>query len=554
MAVSALVLPATAHAIEVPGSADSGRIQQKYSGEKPQILSTDKPLIQNQQETADLKNAGEISFVLGSVHLEGNTVFSKDELAKFYADKIGKKVTLADMYAVRDEITKYYREKGYVLSRAVVPAQKLGKGNADFKIRIVEGYINSVTIQGEFKGDRDILNNYIEKIKKAGPLNSNDLERYLLLINDLAGTTANAVLKAAPGKGNTGASDLVITTDHDYVNGLASFDNSGTKYIGRHLFSAEANLNSALGLSEKISARGILSANTNELKFGDIAYQMPIGYEGTKFKILAGHTITHPGSTLRGLGLEGTTDLFELTLTHPFIRSRKENLSGRVLFDIKNTNTDADEINLYDDKTRTMTLGGTYDLADSWNGVNLVDISGTQGFDILDATDNNNARSRANGSTVFTKFNFQASRLQTISGPLGVLFAASGQYSFDPLLAGDEFGIGGVDFGRGYDFSEITGDQGLDGKIEIQYGIDVDSSILNSLQLYTFYDAGAVWQRAQLAGEKGKSSLTSVGLGTRFNLFNTASGYVELAKPLTRKIASEGDDAIQIDFGISYLF
>lgn len=555
IAISALSSPVFA-ADPQTTTAEPGRLQERFSRERPQVLATDKPLIQDEQQDMDLAKASKVEFTLKSVSLEGNTVISKEEIEKFYADKLGKEVTLAEMYGVRDEITKYYREKGYVLSRAVVPQQKLGKGNADFKIRIIEGYINSVTVQGEFKGDKAILDNYIEKIKKAGPVNSAELERYLLLLNDLAGTQANATLKATPGKGNAGASDLIITTDHDYVGGVVTFDNSGTKYIGRHLFSGEANLNSALGMSEKLTARGIVSANTDELKFFDLAYSMPIGYEGTKVKFLAGHTTTHPGATLKDLDIEGDTDLLQLTFTHPFLRTRKENFSGRILFDYKNTDTDTGSAstNLYEDKTRTVEVGGTYDLADSWGGVNLFDFSFKQGFDILGATDQDDAKSRANGKDVFTKLNFEASRLQTISGPLGVLLAASGQYSFDPLLAGDEFGIGGAEFGRGYDFSEITGDSGIDAKIELQYGFETNSNIVNSLQLYTFYDIGAVWQRSQLPGENGRDSLTSVGFGTRFNLFNTAAGFVELAKPLTREVQSENDKDVQLNFGISYLF
>lgn len=553
--IAAPVKSTAAPLIAPPPTVDPGRIQERFTGEKPEVQITDKVLIQDEQSQTDLKKAGEITFVLTSVTVEGNTVFPTADLEQFYKDKIGKTVSLADMYGVRDAITKHYREKGYILSRAVVPAQHLGKNGADFKIRIVEGYINNVSVQGEFKGDKDILDNYIGKLRKAGPLNSNDLERYLLLINDLAGTTATAVLKPAPGQGNVGATDLVIETEHKYVNGLVTFDNSGTKYIGRHLLSGEASLNSALGLSEKITVQGTISANPNELKFGDISYQMPIGYEGTKIKVLAGKTVTHPGSTLKDLDLDGRTEVFDVTVTHPFIRSRKENLTARAEFELKDTETDSFTTEIYDDRTREVTLGATYDLADNLGGVNLFDLSGSQGFYIFDASKTGeDPKSRANGNTVYSKFNFEASRLQHVYDNIGILFAAAGQYSLDPLYADEEFGIGGSNFGRGYDFSEITGDQGLAGKVELQYGIDLGNKWVNSAQLYTFYDIGQVWQRDQLPGERGKDSLSSAGFGSRFNFLNNASGFAELAKPLTRKVASENDKDWEFDFGLSYVF
>ena len=203
-AITVFAIPASALAVDVPSTVESGRLQQHFSTEKPASQINNETLIQDEKSGADLKNAASISFTLSSVNIEGNTVFSKGELEQYYSDKVGQQVTLAEMYGVRDAITKYYREKGYILSRAIIPAQRLGKGKADFKFRIIEGYINNVSIEGDFKGDKDILDNYLGKIRTSGPLNSNQLERYLLLINDLAGTKANAVLRPSPGKGGAG--------------------------------------------------------------------------------------------------------------------------------------------------------------------------------------------------------------------------------------------------------------------------------------------------------------------------------------------------------------
>ena len=538
----------------VPSTADIGRVQNEISRDRPAATVDNQVIIEEEPADANIAKAQGVEFTLKSVSLEGNTVFKTDELAQFYGDKVGKKVTLADMYAVRDAITKYYREKGYILSRAIIPAQKLTSGDADFKFRIIEGYINKVSVEGDFKGNKSILDSYISKIKSDGPLNSANLERYVLLINDLAGETANAVLKPATGPGMVGASDLIITIHHTYVDGVVTFDNSGSKYLGRDLFTGEANLNSALGESEKISARGILSTNVNELQFGDVSLQLPIDDEGTKIKFLAGKTKTDPGSTLKDLDIDGLAKEFEVTVTHPFYRSRKENFNMRADFDVRDTDTNTLGFGLYNDKTRELTVGGTYDLADNLGGVNLLDLSTIKGLDIFNQSDASDGKSRAEGTPNFTSLNYQASRLQHLSDDWGLLFASEGQYSFDPLLAQDQFGVGGSQFGRGFDFSEITGDSGVAGKIELQYGIDIGTNWLNNMQLYTFFDVGHTWDRSTPADVKDQSTLDSAGLGTRFNLFNSASGFFELAQPIDRDVASEGNKGVEVDFGISYLF
>jgi hemolysin activation/secretion protein len=545
----------SAHAVSptVPTTAQSERYSQRFTKDNVQSQITDKIVVQDQRQQADLGNAAEIKFVLKSVNVSGNTVFDDEALASIYKGQVGKTVTLQDVYVIRDQITKKYRDSGYIISRAIIPQQKFDKGAANVQIKVIEGYVNNVSVQGSSKGDQDIINNYVGKIKQAGPLNSKNLERYLLLLNDLPGTHATAVLR--PAATGLGGSDVIISLDHDMVDGLASVDNSGSKFIGPVLGTVEANLNSALGMSEKITARVISDSEYDELKFGQLAYQQPIGYEGTKVKFSYGKTRTQPGSTLEPLKIVGDTNIAEAIVTHPFIRSRKENISGRVGFAYKNTDTSSLGLRIYDDTVSVATLGGTFDYADSFNGVNLLDLSVNQGIDIIGATDSHDLKSRANGDATFTRYNFEASRTQKITDKLSLLVASAGQYANEGLLASEEFGIGGREYGRGYDFSEITGDSGIAGKLELQYGIDTSYKYFSGLQLYGFYDAGKIWQKERfVAGEPASAGLTSTGIGVRFNVTNKLSGYVEGAKPLSRKIAAEGDKDVRLNLGLSLVF
>jgi hemolysin activation/secretion protein len=107
------------------------------------------------------------------------------------------------------------------------------------------------------------------------------------------------------------------------------------------------------------------------------------------------------------------------------------------------------------------------------------------------------------------------------------------QKSFSPLLLTEQFGLGGDHFGRGFDPSEITGDDGVAGAVELQYTRDPGLSFLKSYQLFTFYDAGAVWQRAPGSGHQ---SLSSVGGGVRLWLPHGLDAEVEVTHPLWQRI------------------
>ena len=549
--LSLIAVNVAANATSVPSTAQSERLSDRLSGRnEPQLKASDEILIKGEDSAAPVEGASEINLTLNEVKVEGNTVFVNGEIEALYADMVGKTITLTDVYVLRDQITKLYREEGYVLSRAILPPQKISEGSVTF--RIIEGYLNNITIEGDIQGDKDIIDAYVAKIKAASsPLNSADLERYLLLMNDLHGVTANGVLK--PAQNASGAADLAIIIGHNFIDGLIGIDNSGTKFIGEYLVQGQVNVNSALGMYEQISFRTIQDLEFEEIQFYELNYRQPLGNEGTVLELTYGMTDTEPGSTLTSLAIEGDTQIAQIEVTHPFLRSRRENFTGRAQFTFKETETDSLGLNLFKDRTRVLTVGGTYDLADNHGGVNLVDAAVHQGLNIFDATNNSMPKSRGNANAEFTKFTIEASRLQHIDGNLYFLVEGKGQYALDALLVGEEFGIGG-DFGRGYDFSELTGDHGAAAKAELQYGIDVDTELVSDVQLYTFYDFGTIWQEDKIAGAQSRQSLASAGVGTRFNMIEDVSGYMQLTQPITRNVATEGDKDPRFHFGLNYLF
>jgi len=108
--------------------------------------------------------------------------------------------------------------------------------------------------------------------------------------------------------------------------------------------------------------------------------------------------------------------------------------------------------------------------------------------------------------------------------------SGSGQWSPHTLLSAEEFAVGGQRFGRGYDPSDISGSQGMAGAAELQYALPIEiPKIASSIQLFGFYDIGAVWG----AGFT-RESMASAGGGVRFSLANMFKVQLEAAQPLTR--------------------
>lgn len=543
----------------VPGSADPGRTEQRFQPAPQTRTTTDQVVPLVEPERAVPGDAARIRFVLSSVTVDGSTVYDSAALQSIYGEFVGKEISLADAQTIADRITVRYRNDGYILSRAIVPAQRISGGA--LRVQVVEGYIKDYRIDipsgagwettGPISGIKSKLAAYAQKIVGAKPVTNKVMERYLLLANDLPGVTAQAVL--APAQGNEpGAATLIVTAKRKPVDLFASADNYGSRFSGPYQGQVGVIANSLLGLSERISFRVINTiADWDELHYLEGNYDQDIGNEGTKLGFGVSYSKTRPGYTLDNdlYHVQGKAYTATVRAQHPLIRSRTMNWYVRgagIYRDVwSETNfTGLDNSNT-NDHLWVARLGTTFDLVDRFSGVTLIDIEVSKGLPIFNYTKKNDASSRPEGTANFLKATGQISRLQSLFIPgLNLYVAAQGQISANKLLSSEEFGVGGSQWGRGYDPGEITGDHGLAAKAELQYGGGINFLFLRGYQFFAFFDYGKIWNDdlADKTAGTDKESLMSAGGGVRLNFLDKVSGEFFVAKPLTREIANRGSN------------
>lgn len=526
------------------GTASPGR-DDRFGIEEFVPRVTPRVEVQKLQIQGAPPGAENITFELGGIVMEGATVYPPEELRALYADRIGSTISLADFYVIAADVTRKYRNEGFILTQVVVPPQTIEGGIA--KLQIVEGYIDNIEVQGEDERELRLVREYAAHIKKGGALNSADLERALLLINDLAGVDARGVLNPSPSK--AGAADLLILVERKSYDAQIGIDNFGTRYLGPLQLSAAGSLNSWLGHNERITGQFVMAPDSDhyhELLYGALAYEQPVWNKGTMLELLGSHTHTTPGYTLDQFDVRGWSTNLSAQLEHPFIRSRAVNLDGRVMFDFREV-TSKNNIPIdptRKDHIRALRLGGTYEMLDNLFGVayNVADLEFSRGLDILGANDTGALdMSRPAADITFFKANIELQRLQRITDNINLLFGVTGQWANDALLSSEEFGVGGMNYGRGYDSSEIIGDDGVAGKIEAQWSEPYNLALFEDYQLYGFYDAGRVWNDDSTTNSGKKETLTSTGFGIRadFNALTNA-GFM-LAFPLNNTPQTQND-------------
>lgn len=542
-----ILVSESSRAQTVPSAAEPQRIDKRF--EPPQVpgsvMEPEVPETKSYTPPADLKK---IRFILKKINVKGSTVYSHNAFKRWQKRFIDKKVSLALVYRFAEKITTKYRNDGYLLSRAIVIPQKIKNG--EVTIQIIEGYIGNLKIRGPVKGSKVFLKSYGKGLLRSSPLKAKDLERYLLLIDDLPGVSVESVL--VPSKDEPGASELVLTLKHKDMDANAGIDNRGSKFNGPIQMRGGANANSALGIYDRLGIQGILTSQPDELFFFNGFGEIPISSEGTKLFVSGSFSKSEPGSSLKQFEVEGDSSSFTLRVSHPFIRSRGENLKGYFGFTSRNSETDLLGSNITTDRLRILNMGMAYDFVDRYRGVNLFSVDLAKGIDFLDATGPGSANlSRADGRSDFTKLSGDMLRLQQLGLGWSFLTAFSWQYAFDSVLSSEEFGLGGSQFVRAYDPSEVTGDQGVALKLELQKGIKTDWSYLKSFQAYLYFDHGIVALRNTTAVQDDSSSLTSSGLGVRANINEWLSGYFEAGLPMSRDVGAEGNKDPRFFFSLN---
>jgi len=544
----------------VSAQDDAGRIEKRFE-KPPEPQSTLQPMLIPLHEQLPPEQAEQVRFTLKELTLTGNTAFSATNLQTLYADKLGTEISLLDLYRFRDAITAKYGNAGYGLSRAVIPEQRI-QADGIVQIEIIEGFIDEVTIEGATEEQRAFLDHASEKIRAERPLNVKTLERYLLLANDRFAIKVTSTLKKSDK--TPGASTLILKVEGaPRIEGSLSIDNRGTDSVGPVQIIGNVTVNGILNRAARTNLTYVTTGQPDELRYLALSHTGVLNAEGTALTLTYSHINSEAGDpALKLLEQKSESETWSIGLSHPYIRTRQQNLTVHIKYEHKDTTNKSLGAPVSEDKIRSLRAGITYDRADAFDGINQALIEFSTGIRGLGATSpDSSLKSRTDGRVDYQKINLILSRNQELGyfspslSRFSLNVALMGQYAGSGLLSAEECGLGGQQYGRAYDSSEILGDRCLAASVELRYSPRVQGTPFKYAQFYTFYDGGFTRNENPLsATDPVSKSLSSAGLGVRFGLPWNIAGSIEATKPLTRVVANEGNKDSRIFASLAVRF
>jgi hemolysin activation/secretion protein len=469
----------------------------------------------------------------------GELPVAEADLQQVAAGQAGKDLTLNDLNQLAGQITHYLRGRGYMVATAYIPAQTISDGQVE--ITIVPGKYGAIRIDNQARIADERLKKMTARLKEGDIVTKADLERVLLLINDLPGVDVKATLASGQNAGTTELTLNVIDTDK--YSGSVYADNWGNRFTGavRGGFGANVANLSHIGDAMQIGGQ---HTDADGLDGFNLGYNLPLGYRGVRAAFDYSRIDYTLGKDFAALNAGGDTTVAGLTLSYPFRRSRAGNLYGTIGFDYKD---------LYDEmigsetpKTdRVWKLGINGNYSDRWRGVNQYALTWSRGdLSIADAgaalTDSNSSKTAGGFNKL--SFNYRHGRQFNLKYSLGVQL--SGQLSDSNLDSSEKLYLGGADGVRAYPQGEAASDQGLLLAVELKRLLPKWSDAQNNFYLAGFGDYAygqinkELWKTATGANYRNLADI-GLGLGWLRHNFNLRLDY---AVKLGGEDAQSGND------------
>ncbi|MBO9688006.1 MAG: ShlB/FhaC/HecB family hemolysin secretion/activation protein [Mitsuaria chitosanitabida] len=440
------------------------------------------------------------------------------ELQALVADAKGRQLSHSQLQSLAARVTAALQKRGFLLARAYLPRQDLTQG--ELEIVVLSGRLQSgrhrVTVSGADERLAPRLGAIADTALAQGPVRYEQLERALLLINDVPGVQARATLERGD---EPGTSRLDVRTDTGRAWALdASADDFNNRYTGQWRVGAAASLIRPLNREDLLQAS---VSRTDGSRQAALAYGFGVHPSGLRAQFATTWMDYRVGEDLKPLDLRGTARTVSAGLSYPLLRGRERNLwisteaEQRTLVDealgqtLRDRRLNRLTVNLYGNLWDA-TLGGAQ------NDFGLGVTNGT--VTLREAADRvaDSVTARTAGS--YDKLTWRVSRLQTANAlpGWGLYVGGYGQLSARNLDSSEKFLLGGPSGVRAYPVGEASGDNGWVGTAELRRELSVGSGI--AAQLIGFVDYGRVEQHERLwatalGGQPNSYALGGAGVG-----------------------------------------
>jgi len=429
------------------------------------------------------------------------------------------KQKLAQLCDLRDAAASALSNAGYIAG-VTIPPQEINAGDAT--LIVIPARLVDVHVSGSAGRFGRTLAARVDRLKALPALNTHEIESILLGMNDVPGLQVKMALRAA----GTGPGQVVgeVAVEYTPFTILANVTNTGSRSIGRESGTLRAEYYGLTGLSDRTFVGASSTADFHEQQVLQVGH-----YFATDTGLSIGGRFSYAWSKpdIGALDLRSRSLIGGFDVSAPLLRSVRANadigggveiIEQRIQLFVGKSGIPVtlDKLRVGYLRLSASKRAPRFNKPDAWGISGSLELR--QGFDILGATKTGvitpagYGPSRFEGSASATVLRGGLNGFVSIGRDFSLSATAQGQWASGPLLSFEEFSVGNLTIGRGYDPGVTSGDKAIGIRLEPRWQLPVKSRA--AFVAFGFYDTVHIWNDDTFTTE-GSRALTSFGGGMR---------------------------------------
>lgn len=455
-----------------------------------------------------------VQFNVQRFEVSGENPLTDEQTQAALAPYTGELKGLDGLQEAAKALEQALLDAGYQFHRVRLPPQTIREGRV--RLNVAAYRIGEVSVTGnQHHSEANILRG-LSSIVVGGVPDTRDLGHQLELVN--RNPSKDVKVRFRDRHTDDEISAEVRVKDKSPLEYITWFNNSGTQDSKDTRLGVGVRHSNLWDRDHEVSATYTTSPESvSDVQQYGLLYDIPLYSWRSVVSLLALYSDVDSGQVAGSFDVSGKGTIFGGRITR--LLPKKGNFSHELSLAIADKKFD-DETKFIGDAfgvarpdVRSRPLSLTY--RGTWKGV-----WGTAGLyaqplvNLRTGPDNNKSTYRQNrfdADNDWWAVRYGANLEYPVSNWL-VRARLEAQYADEPLISGEQFGLGGMRSIRGFEEREATGDRGYRGNFELW-----TPKTFLSLRFLGFLDVGSLKRENSLPGEIDDEDISSTGLGVRWS-------------------------------------
>jgi hemolysin activation/secretion protein len=468
-----------------------------------------------------------VTFTIDKIVIEGENPLEQKTINQLLQPYLGQQQGLDGIEAASSSLQQYLVDEGYAFHRVIVPPQKVADGT--FKLKVLAFQLDQIEVKGNQYFNKDNIIASLPYLEVGHSLNSREISRSMLLANEHPSKNVTVFIRESEQPGYVNA--RVEAKDVRPWQLFASLSNTGSDDTGDDRVSLGYQHSNLFDLDHVAT----LSYTTSPGHGGDVRqygvyYRLPLYTKNLSLSGFYTYSDVSQGQVADFFDVSGKGEFAGLNLGYTLLpkgaytHQVTASLEDRYFED--NSQFSGTALGL-DVRSRPLSLRyqGKWEKP-QWTGDFYVAYSANLGS----GSDNDKVAyiinaNRLSADKYWDALRFGASLDYRLPKNWRFKLNYSGQWTDEPLISGEQFGLGGVNSVRGFEEREISGDEGHLLRLEAHA-----PPMKHQVRLLGFVDYGHYDLKEPIIGVDNSQSIASIGVGLRWQWKKSLHTSLDLAR------------------------